>query len=993
MADVFISYSRQDGEFVRGLHEFLQGAGRDVWVDWEDIPAASAWAQDIDDSIDAAESVVFVVSTHSLASEYCTAEFRHAQERGKRIVPIACDAADPEAAQPGLRQLNWIWCRVGDDRDAAFAKLAGALDTDLEWARTHTRLLVRAVDWEARGDSSLLLRGRDLKQAEEVLAANAAKEPKPTELQQRYVHASRSGASRRQRILLGGVLLALAVSIGLGVAALLQRNTANQRARIARSQALAAQAVGALSSAPAAALADAVKAVETSRTDEAEVALRRAILANPVEYVIPAGPDDRRQVASAGARVDTRATLAFSADGQLLVGLTPAGSLQVWRGADGRPAGQAISATTAVALAPGKLLSADGRSMRLARPDGAVVRTRAVPAGQRVVGVGFVGRSPSAVLAGRGAVAIVDVVSGREVRLHGRAVYAGQAVFSAGGKRVVTVAGGEQGTVRVWETHTGRQLAALRASFPESAAISPDGRFFAAVAPDGAELWSVDRGVRLARLGPAARVIFSPDGRLVVAVGENGGAGVWRSNGGRLVAALPGFGSLHAGALGSFRTPFAPGAAFSPDGRLLALAASDAIVRVWELATRKQVGAVAMGWANTLAFGPNGGRLAAMTWDGHVVVARAPASLALRTAFHPSSCVAQFDPVLSPDGRRVLAPVAGGAGVWDVDGKRLQLLPTPARPAGPADAAAVSAAAFSGDGTTAVVSANSGGCHQSQDQRFWTAVWRVGGHSQLRRFPQALDIALDPHGSLIAAGGKAWRTATGAPVRSLDGIVGLSPDGRLALVRRNWIATIVQVGSGAAVAKLRGFGGFTLSDVSATFSPDGRRLVTLRGGDVLRLWDAASGEPLGRLGRAGEIADGYSFSKDGRLVRVIFEDERAATFSAADGSPVSSLAGRFAAISPDGTLATAARDDGSVVVADLATELSVAVQTDTAESLVSASFGPTPGLLVAADATGDVHLLRCAICGSEAELLTRAREQLALVSRFHPRRPPASGVA
>ncbi len=368
MADVFISYSRQDGEFVRELHAFLKEAGRDVWVDWEDIPAASEWAQDIDDNIDAAESVVFVVSTHSLASEYCAAEFRHAQERGKRIVPIACDAADPEVAQPGLRQLNWIWCREGDDRDAAFAKLSGALDTDLEWARAHTRLLVRAVDWEARGDSSLLLRGRDLKQAEEVLAANAGKEPTPTELQQRYVHASRRGASRRQRILLGGVLLALVVSIGLGVAALLQRNTANQRARIARSQALAAQAVGALSTAPATALADAVSAVETSRTDEAEVALRRAILANPVEYVIPAGPDDQRLAAAwGGSSVDTKATLAFSADGKLLVGLTPAGSLHVWRGADGRPAAQAIPKTTAVALAPGELVSR-GRQCVAARP-------------------------------------------------------------------------------------------------------------------------------------------------------------------------------------------------------------------------------------------------------------------------------------------------------------------------------------------------------------------------------------------------------------------------------------------------------------------------------------------------------------------------------------------------------------------------------------------------------------------------------------------------
>ena len=63
------------------LRSFLTGDGRDVWVDWEDIPPASEWEADIYSNIDAAESVVFVVSTSSLASKYCGAEFRHAQER------------------------------------------------------------------------------------------------------------------------------------------------------------------------------------------------------------------------------------------------------------------------------------------------------------------------------------------------------------------------------------------------------------------------------------------------------------------------------------------------------------------------------------------------------------------------------------------------------------------------------------------------------------------------------------------------------------------------------------------------------------------------------------------------------------------------------------------------------------------------------------------------------------------------------------------------
>jgi hypothetical protein len=100
VADVFISYSRRDGSFERELHGFLTGASRDGWVGWEDIPPASRWEQDIGNSIDGAESFLFVASPFSLASEECGKELRRAQEGGRRIVPLAIDGAAPEGAPP-----------------------------------------------------------------------------------------------------------------------------------------------------------------------------------------------------------------------------------------------------------------------------------------------------------------------------------------------------------------------------------------------------------------------------------------------------------------------------------------------------------------------------------------------------------------------------------------------------------------------------------------------------------------------------------------------------------------------------------------------------------------------------------------------------------------------------------------------------------------------------------------------------------------------------
>src|SRR3954454_11406651 len=111
-----VSYSRRDEPFVRELHRFLVADRRDVWFDWEDIPAAPRWEQDIEENIDSAESVVFVVSSHSLPSKYCGLELEHAERRGKRIVTLALDDADPALAPQALRELNWIWCRNGADR-------------------------------------------------------------------------------------------------------------------------------------------------------------------------------------------------------------------------------------------------------------------------------------------------------------------------------------------------------------------------------------------------------------------------------------------------------------------------------------------------------------------------------------------------------------------------------------------------------------------------------------------------------------------------------------------------------------------------------------------------------------------------------------------------------------------------------------------------------------------------------------------------------------
>src|SRR5438093_2296601 len=226
--EVFISYSRKDKEFVRRLDEELKRRGREAWVDWEGIPPGDTWEKTIYGAIESTDTFVFVLTPDSVASEICGKEIAHAASNNKRLVPIVHRDVAADMVPKSLRELNWIFFRDSDDFEEATDKLIRALDTDLNWVRAHTRLLTRAIEWNANGrNNSFVLRGEDLRSAERWLAeAGAQKDRQPTALQTEYIIASRKAAARRQRIMLGAVSFVLIVSIILTIVALTQRQQA-----------------------------------------------------------------------------------------------------------------------------------------------------------------------------------------------------------------------------------------------------------------------------------------------------------------------------------------------------------------------------------------------------------------------------------------------------------------------------------------------------------------------------------------------------------------------------------------------------------------------------------------------------------------------------------------------------------------------------------------------------------------------------------------------
>jgi hypothetical protein len=166
MPDIFISYAREDSTFVRKLVDALKAKERDIWVDFDDIPFASEWWKEVLEGIEGSASGIFVISTDSIQSQYCSLEISELIKNNKKIVPIVVSrpSEDYVVKLPQMiRDLNWVFFDEEARFDESFMNLITALDTDLELAKEHTRLLIRANEWEKRGHNrSLLARGEEL---------------------------------------------------------------------------------------------------------------------------------------------------------------------------------------------------------------------------------------------------------------------------------------------------------------------------------------------------------------------------------------------------------------------------------------------------------------------------------------------------------------------------------------------------------------------------------------------------------------------------------------------------------------------------------------------------------------------------------------------------------------------------------------------------------------------------------------------------------------
>ena len=89
---VFVSYSRQDQEYVDRLVDYLRASGLAVWVDRE-LGSADRWLTVIREQIDACAAVVVVMTPVAEKSEMVETELLRARDQGKEIFPLLLDGS------------------------------------------------------------------------------------------------------------------------------------------------------------------------------------------------------------------------------------------------------------------------------------------------------------------------------------------------------------------------------------------------------------------------------------------------------------------------------------------------------------------------------------------------------------------------------------------------------------------------------------------------------------------------------------------------------------------------------------------------------------------------------------------------------------------------------------------------------------------------------------------------------------------------------------
>ncbi len=111
MADIFMSYAREDRETAKALAQALADQGWSVWWD-RSIPPGKMWADVIGKQLTTARCVLALWSKTSVIKRWVLKEARFANQQGI-LIPVLIEDVEPPSLEFGDIQAELCW-NLGD---------------------------------------------------------------------------------------------------------------------------------------------------------------------------------------------------------------------------------------------------------------------------------------------------------------------------------------------------------------------------------------------------------------------------------------------------------------------------------------------------------------------------------------------------------------------------------------------------------------------------------------------------------------------------------------------------------------------------------------------------------------------------------------------------------------------------------------------------------------------------------------------------------------
>jgi WD40 repeat protein len=902
---IFVSYSRSDIEFADRLVAALEVRGFDVLIDRRNLPKLEDWQRELLAFVRQADTVIFIVSPHSITSQVCAWELDQVRIHAKRLAPVVISEVQNEKLPSEIARINHILFTDPGDFEQRVNDLAAALRTDLDWLKEHTRLAELARHWiETNKPDYALIRGRDIDDAEAWAARRPRAAPILTEEHLAFLAASRASqaallrAEREQiantrkfqkRATWGLASLAVVVFVGMSVAIVQSRKVDFREGEVMTSLAEKAMDNRLYDRAMRIALAGLPPRGSLSFaywSQDAESKLAEAALLSRLVFQL------RHEAWVDGA--------SFSADGKRILTHAEDKTARIWDAESGKEILVLRGHQNAVIWAQFS-------------PDNTRVGTSSYDATAR----------------------IWDARTGKElVVFRGQHSWIHSGCFSPDGARMITTS--DDGTARVWDTSTGKEIAILeKQDTDRPACFDPTGNFIVTTSrkgpirlwdtrtlkvkqtlpiydgkdvrsfdinPTGTQLvvtsdyqpiqvWNTVTGASIATVKVGSQEItttveFSRDGTRVVSASIDGTARVWESSTGKVIAVLTGhLKPLHT-------------AEFSPDGKRVVTSSDDGTARIWDAESGALLSVLAghEGIVHTASFSPNGDRILTASGDG---------TARLWNAMNVGNVLVKdtlnwSNPGFSPKGDRIVAASYKGVHVWDAatgveialfgqentwtasfDSNGGRIISAAENKAHVWDTTTwkelltlegykdrVVSAAFSGDGKRIVTGTFDGTAH----------IWDANTGNELARLndpndSDIVDAKFSPDGRHVVVASsyavRIWDLGTKAKIASYTNYSGrisslnYSPDGKLLVIAAE-ITRVVDSTTGQEVASLKGH---KAPINSAAYSPDGALIVTASGDGTARIWSGKTYQQVASLDSlSGNPVSGVNFSPDGNVI-------------------------------------------------------------------------------------------------------------------------------